>query len=643
MPVIRCRTLGPIDVQIDGRPAPPELRWRKPLALLLYLARSAKGTRSREHLLGLLWSDKPEAAARHSLNVALHTLRRETGEDQVATSGSHIRLGSGAVSLDVDELDRCAAAGDWAGAAALTGGEFCEGLAIAGASEFEDWLTTERAHWQRRQVEVLLRHVEELEESGRAGEATRFAERAHTLDPTSEPAVHALMRSLALTGNRAAAIACYERFARELTERLGVEPEAETRAFAELLRSGRGIWVQPAPPESPAAATRRLPLTGRDRELRRVLEVLAGSRTGSRATLIVVEAAPGLGRTRLLEEVVERAVLSGGSVLTARAVAADRDEAESGILALARGGLLQARGVAGAPSAALAAFAGRIVEWAERFPHLQKPDGMSLGRALAEVLRVAAEERPVLVALDDAEWLDRESYSGLETLLRDLVAAPVAVVLTVAAGNSPGQLDELRARIGRDIAGDVVRLEPLDGAQIAALVATVLPQLNEDQRDRVARRVLADSAGLPLFIVELLHAVAAGLDLGTLADGWPAPFRTLEHTRPGDLPDALVAAIRVGFRRLSAGAQRALATAAVLGERVTADQVAWAGQQEREATLAALDELEWSRWLIAEPRGYSFVARIVREVVGRDMLTPGQRQRLAERAAQWRPPDQGGP
>jgi hypothetical protein len=39
MPVIRCRTLGSIDLEIEGEPAPPELRWRKHLALLIYLAR----------------------------------------------------------------------------------------------------------------------------------------------------------------------------------------------------------------------------------------------------------------------------------------------------------------------------------------------------------------------------------------------------------------------------------------------------------------------------------------------------------------------------------------------------------------------------------------------------------------------------
>jgi hypothetical protein len=47
--------------------------------------------------------------------------------------------------------------------------------------------------------------------------------------------------------------------------------------------------------------------------------------------------------------------------------------------------------------------------------------------------------------------------------------------------------------------------------------------------------------------------------------------------------------------------------------------------------LDALDELEWTRWLVAEPRGYAFLARVVRDVIARDMLTPGQRKRLLAR------------
>jgi hypothetical protein len=51
------------------------------------------------------------------------------------------------------------------------------------------------------------------------------------------------------------------------------------------------------------------------------------------------------------------------------------------------------------------------------------------------------------------------------------------------------------------------------------------------------------------------------------------------------------------------------------------------------AVSEALDILEWNRWLVSEPRGYGFTARIVRQVVARDMLTAGQRRRIQERAA----------
>jgi hypothetical protein len=55
----------------------------------------------------------------------------------------------------------------------------------------------------------------------------------------------------------------------------------------------------------------------------------------------------------------------------------------------------------------------------------------------------------------------------------------------------------------------------------------------------------------------------------------------------------------------------------------------------------ALDELEWHRWLVAEPRGYSFVARIVRQVVEQDTVTPGQRQRVLEAADRVSPSPSG--
>jgi hypothetical protein len=131
-------------------------------------------------------------------------------------------------------------------------------------------------------------------------------------------------------------------------------------------------------------------------------------------------------------------------------------------------------------------------------------------------------------------------------------------------------------------------------------------------------------------VVEICHALAQGLDLGVTSGAWPRPLGTLDQTMPGDLPDTIVAAIRVGFNCLTPDARAALAAAAVLEERVSAQRIGAATRLAGAALDAALDELEWRRWLVAEPRGYSFVARIVRDVVRRDMVTPGQAQRILE-------------
>lgn len=627
--MISCRTLGPIQVQVDGATGPPRLRWRKNLALLLYLSRSPRGTRSRQHLIALLWADKPEAAARHSLNEAIRILRAVLG-DQLSTSSDQVRLQAGAVELDVDELERLATAGDWAGASALVGGLFCEGLGIPDASGFEDWLVAERAGWTRRQVEVLLCHADDLGRRGFAADAAQAAERALELEPTSEPAIRMVMRNLALLGDRAAAFARFRRFRAELMGLLGMVPDAETVALAERLQRGTRLWRRMPASPAPKASTRRLPLVGRARELERMVGGVVASRLAPRAMVVVVEAYSGLGRSRLLEEITESAELGGVSVVAARAVPADRGDAASGIVALACGGLLDAPGIAAAPGSALATLGARITEWGERFPAAAGAGTLSPGRAFTEVVRAAVAERPVLIAVDDAHWLDPESYGMLEGLLRDLARAPLALMLSVMADNSPVELDALRARFGRDVAGEALILDPLTLTDIRQLAAHVLPAVTGEQQDRLARRVLADSAGIPLLVVELLNALASGLSLEVLKRGWPTRFHTLEQTRPGDLPDSIVAAIRVGFRRLSLQAQRTLSTAAVLDEHATLRMLSGITGLTVDVTAAALDELEWNRWLMADARGYAFVAGIVRDVIARDMLKEGQRRRIKE-------------
>jgi DNA-binding SARP family transcriptional activator len=581
-----------------------------------------------------LWGEKPEAAARHSLNEAIRVLRRYLGDDHVDTAAGQVRLTPGSVKLDVDRFEELAAAGDWASAADLIAGEFLEGFSIAGASEFENWLASERSAVRLRSVEVLVHHADELLRGGQATEASAVAIRALMLDPRSEPAIQITMRSMVLAGDRAGALAHYEEFARRLGEEVGTQPGPETQALAERVRHERPIRPT-AIPRSPelGEGEPRLPLVGREAELTRLADAAAQACRERRACGLVLEGESGSGKTRLLEEFLGRLRLDGATVAAVRAVQADQSEEWSGILGLARSGLLDAPGLAAAPARALAAFADAIPEWSDRFPGIHRDSStVSFGRAFSEVLRAATEEQPVALAVDDAQWLDEPSMLALLAAFRDLESAPLILLFAADAHPPRLELDKLRARLGGTLRGVSLRLSFLDSADLRALARRMLPGFDEVEIERVARRVATDSAGLPLLAVELLRAVALGLDLRGSTGAWPEPYKTLDQTLPGDLPDTVLAAIRVGFRRLSVNAQRVLSAASVLGDRVSLDLMARAVDLPNGQVAAALDELEWHRWLVYDTRGYTFVARVVRKVIARDMLTPGQRQRVLDAA-----------
>lgn len=632
--MILCRTLGPIELTIDGKPAPRELLWRKNLALLVYLTHSPERRRNRSHLLGLLWPEKLESAARHSLNEALRTLRRMAGEELIHTDSEQVTLAADRVELDTQQFDAYVASQEWEAAAALIRGEFMEGFEVLDSSAFEDWLVAERALWRRRSVDALVQVAESRLARGDVAGAVGVTERAWKLDPFSNAATRAAMRTAALEGERGRALQLFSRFADNLAHEIQVEPEADTVRLADRIRRERS-WRLPEAIRAEAAAGRRLPLKGREEQLRQAMEVWHRCVQETHAAVLIIEGEPGVGKTRLAEEILARTRLEGSTLAAIRAVPSDLDVEWSGLRALCSGDLLEAPGLVAAPPAALSAVAEESTEWRERFEgEIQGTPPAPLARAFSEILRAVTQEQPVVLFVDDVEWLDRNSVQALQGALRDLEELPLLLVLATAAQPPRQELDELRAHLNRDVEGAVLTLRPLEREPLLDLAAELFPDYSPDDLERLARRVEFDSAGLPLLATEILHAVSLGLELTEDPLVWPAAQMTLDHTLPGQLPDSVTSAIRIGFRRLSDDAQQVLAAAAVVGERVEPSVLQRATGLASDIVEAALDELEWKRWLLVEPRGYTFVARIVAEIVRGDMLTPGQRRRILEAAGQ---------
>lgn len=324
MSCLTISLLGPLQAVRDGEPV-TRFGADTAQALLAYLAMHAQTPCRREALAGLLWPDRPQAAAFRDLRQALSRLRQALGEADAASASDPplLQATRETIQLHLDDLWLDAALFDQAlaacrqhahrrldacracmqrleAAAELCRGEFMAGFSLDSAL-FEEWLRAEREHYHRQAMEALGCLASYHERRGELERVQRCAERQLALEPWCEGAHRQAMRTLALRGQRDAALAQYETCRRVLAEELGVEPEAETTALWERIgKSDRGLSAVP-PHNLPAQLT---PFVGREKELAQIEECLQAPA----CRLLTVVGLGGMGKTRLaLEAAAEQA------------------------------------------------------------------------------------------------------------------------------------------------------------------------------------------------------------------------------------------------------------------------------------------------------------------------------------------------
>ena len=231
---LRVLLLGQGRLELDGQ-ALTRLLAPKQQALLFYLA-AVGGSVARTRLASMLWSELDEASARSNLRGAISRLRRWLPE-QLLIDAQQIGLAPGArCEVDLHALTRARSSPDMAPAARCAAadawrGPLLDGFAVVSAEGFEEWLAQARPRAERELQ--LLRHdlLRRSEAEGALEDAASQARSLLDVDDADEAAHMALMRLLAATGRRTAAIAQYEACRAALLQRLGARPSAECYAL----------------------------------------------------------------------------------------------------------------------------------------------------------------------------------------------------------------------------------------------------------------------------------------------------------------------------------------------------------------------------------------------------------------------------
>ncbi len=616
---LELRTLGPPAVLVDGEEAAGDVLWRKHVALLVYLALSPHRTRSREHLLGLLWPEKDEARARHSLNEAVRRLRAGLGSERIVSKGDAITLNGEA--LHVDALD-----------VQPSDGEFLDGLALHDAPAFEDWLAHERTRLRQRRLSALLESGEQALSSSDFLMAQEAAHKALAVDAEAEAAIRLQMRAAALRGDSSGALGTYRTFVRHLEQEYGEKPSRELRALAERIREGR--WRRASLAHTQAEPA----LVGRRREHETAFSLVADAADENPRVLVVAGLA-GMGKTRLLAECVNRWRLDGGAVAVANPLETDPDVPWSTLRQIMHGGLLDAPGLAATDPTDLRMLAGVVPSLAQRFEPMDGFGYADIGDALGGLLEAVTEEIPLAIAIDDAHRADEATLFALRGAFGKLAGRPTLLLLGVLDQPEAGRtaLMRLVGDVGRRLAGSVVLLEPFSDAETRELVDILAPWCGSDeQRARLTRRVTFETSGDPFLAVSLLRGLAEVSSLREDALVWPAPNITLEAPVPFDIPQ-LVRAATLGRVQDIGDVARQVLVAACIGDRnVDPGVVRAITDLDVTQVESGLVELERRHLVSFDGERYMVEAALLREVILSDFLTPGQRSRLQSRYDQAR-------
>lgn len=576
---VSIRLLGQFGVSVGGG-APPAQPTRRAAELVQLLSLQPQRSLMNEQVVEALWPHLDPDAGSANLRKAAHHARQFVGEpDALVLRGGRVFL-LPEHSVDCDALRFEQAADE-----ALAGGnaQACKAAAQLYSGEllpdarYEVWTEAPRQRLRGKFL-GLLRQAGDLERLVRE-------------DPTDEAAHVQLMREELAAGRRSSALRWWGHL-RDHLQAMGLRPGPQAEAlYRECVAGMEG------------AAPR---FVGRALELVRVLTLLRAGLAGERGGA-VVRAPAGMGKTAFCRRVAEEARGLGWQVRSLQAsdwtrpygIAADLVEP------LLRAASPQAVEAIGAHAQAVLAAMSAIGD--------AMPLALPLGRhqmvgAIRRLLLATAEDKPVLVIVDDAHSADDASAEALAQLA---ASGPPIFVLFACRPTLPPLLEQHVSRMLRAGQLEAIELGPLTAEEAALLAARAA---GADLPPQAAAAIAQRSEGLPFAVVELAQLSTASGQVGAA------------------LPRNVSSALAERLCDVEPGALEALRRLALSAEDFDVATAVALMADEGDDALARLDRALAAGVLVVSEGRYRFRHALVREALV-EGIPPHRRAALHRDAA----------
>src|SRR5829696_1815087 len=597
---IDFRILGPLEVLDEGhRVALGGSKQRSLLALLLV---HANETLTTDRLVDELWGERAPANAAKTVQMQISRLRKAlAGEAGDGSAGVVVTRERGyQLILDPDRLDsqrfeRLVAEGrselaagrpERAVAALEDALSLWRGAPLAELA-YEPFAQREIARLDELRVAALEALIEAKLALGAHAEVVGRLEALIGEHPYRERLRAQLMLALYRCDRQADALQAYQDARRKLVEELGIEPGERLRELERaILAQDPALHLAAADAAAePAGEAPRGTFVGRERELAELLAGLDHAFAG-RGRLFLLRGEPGIGKSRLAEELITHAKARGARVLVGRCWEAGGAPAYWPWVQSLRPYLRDTD-----TESLRSQLRGDAADVARLFPELRdlradlpsapplESEGarFRLFDSMTALLKNAAAGRPLVLVLDDLHAADEPSLLLLQFVARELGESRLLIV-GAYRDVDPTLSDPLTAtltELAREPVTRTLVLAGLGEADVARFIELTAPGASAAELGPVVR---AETDGNPLFVGEIVRLLSAERRL----DQPP--------TAPLGIPQSVREVIGRRLRHLPDECNRLLTLAAVLGREFDLDALASVSGLERDGILELLDE-----------------------------------------------------
>lgn len=542
----------------------------------------------RAELVRMLWDGVEESVALRRLSQLTYEIEQRAGGSVFQKTGLTVRPDRSRVSCDLDEFAAQLEADDLGGAAKKLVEGFLEGIPEVPTDRFDRWIDQRTASFRAELRSRATKRWSRAEDEALWNQRTTDAANALLyLDPTSEAALRRAVWAQAMAGSPLESIATLEGFVETngLEGRNALENETLTlfERVRALARHRKGSHVE-RPRPSRADPT----LYGREQELARLQPLIAGPIEDG-ITVVAVGGEAGLGKSRLVRECLEPAMLQGRLILRTTLSELERDIPLNALIeAMATQDV--ARAVLGLEEPWRSVILSLMPSFAEvagapaTLPYVQPA---SLQRRLLESVRLLIDEvvgdQPVLLFIDDFHWADESSLAALEYVRRRWSNGSMVLVVAYrpehVASGSP---------VARFLEAESVERMTLGPLAAVARKQLVKEAAGGDVPDAVVDGLTELGGGNPLFLIELARQWADGeLELPT------------RHVDRIQLPVSLQQLFERRLAGFDSATTRVLEALSVLAKRTpmtVIQTVSGLSQAEVADGLEALDRARLLRW-----------------------------------------------